>query len=175
MTFYRFLSAMFATAMFTLCVADSAAAAQERHLNVAVFQKKAADFQFDPLIVGSFGTLVSELEQNAMLLFINRAVNVKDRDIINVQSDVLRMTENGKLANGGLDCRFSYNNNSSDDSAFYSVRGMCSLMQANDAGTSKRKIVLKRVMLSEPNGGANLWMLIYEDKESGIAFYADMD
>lgn len=52
---------------------------------------------------------------------------------------------------------------------------MCDLMQAGETGTSKRTFTLKRVMLSEPNGGANLWMLIYEDPRSGIALYADMD
>lgn len=172
----RYIYALLLTSLLTTVLSFvSPASAEERFLNIAVFQKTSAAFEFDPLLVGTLGGLVSELERDATIVFVNRTESVQDRDVINIQSDVLRITKQGKLANGGLNCRFSYNNNSSDDSAFYSIRGMCDLMKADHTGTNKRKILMKRTMLSEPNTGSNLWMLFHEDRESGIAFYADMD
>jgi len=157
-----------------MMLADMAHAA-DRFLSIAAFQKKDLAYQYDPLLSGNYTQLLSQLEQDNYLLFLNRTVKVKDRDVINLQSDVLRM-QNGQLANGGIDCHFSFDNETTADSSFYSLSGMCYIMHATDGGgTERRSVLIKRTMLSDPDYGGNLWMKLYEDKETGIAIFADVD
>lgn len=149
--------------------------AADRFLNIAAFQKKDLAYEYDPLLSGNYTQLLSQLEKDNYLLFLNRTVKVQDRDVINLQSNVLRMRDS-KLEDGGIDCRFSFDDESDAESAFYSLSGMCYIMQPNGKGeTIRSKVVIKRVMLSDPNYGVNVWLKLYEDKHSGIAIFADID
>lgn len=160
--------------MLLLTIPFSAFAADEVRLNIAAFEKRDASFQFEPIITGNYSTLMQSVEGHADIIFLNRTPPVRDKDIINLQVDALRIVDN-KLANGGLNCQFSFDNESDEDSQFYSIAGLCTILYAEKLGTRTVRAPIKRTMLSEANYGVNVWLLIYQNVKEGIAIYADVD
>jgi len=157
-----------------LFLSAPAFAADEVRLNIVAFEKRDSSFQFDPIITGSYSDLMQSMQNNADIIFLNRTPPVRDKDIINLQVDALRLVGNN-LANGGLNCQFSFDNESDEESQFYSVAGLCSILFAEGKGTRSVRAPIKRTMLSEANYGINVWLLLYENSEEGVAIYADVD
>jgi len=154
------------------------AASQERHINLVAFQAnsatKSSNFQYEALYTESLGNLISSMEKNTHVIFATHSEALQNRDIINMQLDVMRMTKDDALANAGLDCRFFFNDESDEDSAFYSISGICDRLSASDSGTEKQHVIIPRKMLSDPSS-MYIWMKFYEDPETGLAFYVDID
>jgi len=150
-------------------------AGEVRQVNFVVFQKEHRDVNFEGLFTGSLGALVTSLEKDAHVVIALRTPEVKDRDIINVQSDVLRMTSENKLANSGVNCRFFFNDDSDEDSLFYSISGVCDVLDSDANGTDKKQFLVKRTMLSDPSKVFNVWTKFHEDKDLGLVFYVDID
>ena len=146
-----------------------------RHVNLVAFQMDHKGASFDPILTGNLGELITSLEKDAHVLFSTRTANVVDRDVINLQTDVLRMTSENVLANGGLNCRFIFDDESDEDSAFYSISGICDQLVAAEEGTRKKQAIIKRTMLSDPSPLFNVWTRFYEDNASGMVFYVDID
>jgi len=146
-----------------------------RQVNFVAFQKDYGNANFEGLFTGSLGTFISSVEKDAHVVIALRTPKVKDRDIINVQSDVLRMTAQNKLANSGINCRFIFNNESDEDSLFYSISGVCDVLTSDTAGTHKKQFLVKRTMLSDPSKVFNVWTKFHEDKDLGLVFYVDID
>lgn len=153
----------------------SSSAAESRHVNMVAFQGAHAGVSFEPILTGNLGELITSMEKDAYVLFSTRTAGVVDRDVINLQTDVLRMTSKNVLANGGVNCRFIFDDESDEDSAFYSISGICDRLVAGVNGTQKKQAVIKRTMLSDPSPLFNVWTKFYEDKASGMAFYVDID
>jgi len=150
-------------------------ASEVRQVNLVAFQKDHANAQFESLFTGSLGALISSVEQDAHVLVALRTPEVKDRDIINIQSDVLRMAAANKLANSGLNCRFFFNDESDEDSLFYSISGVCDILSSDKTGTQKQQFLVKRTMLSDPSKVFNIWTKFHEDNQLGLVFYVDID
>jgi len=144
-------------------------------LNIAAFEKRAVDFEFDSIITGTYADMFNIMQTKADVIFLTRTPVLLNGDVINLQIDALRMATNDKLSNEGLNCQFVFDNESDEDSQFYSIAGLCSLLEATEEGTNKIKAFIKRSMLSDANYNMNVWMKIYEDKKQGIAIYADVD
>lgn len=157
-----------------LMIPFSVLADEEVRLNIAAFEKRNAAFQFEPIITGNYSTLMRSMEGHADIVFLNRTPPVRDKDIVNLQVDALRLVDNS-LANGGLNCQFSFDNESDEESQFYSVAGLCTILYAEGKGTRTVRAPIKRTMLSEANYGVNVWLLIYVNVKEGIAIYADVD
>lgn len=157
----------------TLPVASSAT--ESRHVNLVAFQADHSGTSFESILTGNLGELITSMEKDAHVLFSTRTAGVVDRDVINLQTDVLRMTSSNVLANGGLNCRFIFDDESDEDSAFYSISGICDQLVAGRDGTKKKQAIIKRTMLSDPSKLFNVWTKFYEDKASGMAFYVDID
>jgi len=144
-------------------------------LNIVAFKIRDKEFHFESLITGTYAQLFQEFEGKADVIFLNRTPVLQDGDVLNIQEDALRMADNNKLANDGLNCTFSFTNLSDSDSEFYAIAGMCNLFYSYEGGTHKVRTIIKRVTLSEANYGVNAWISIYEDKKTGIIIYADVD
>ena len=168
------ISLLFCAAMMVF-PSNAVTAEKGRHVNLVAFQMDHMGASFDPILTGNLGALITSLEKDAHVLFSTRTANVVDRDVINLQTDVLRMTSKNVLANGGLNCRFIFDDESDEDSAFYSISGICDQLIASEAGTKKKQAIIKRTMLSDPSPVFNVWTKFYEDKASGMVFYVDID
>lgn len=150
-------------------------AAEARYINIAAFQM-GEDKSSDAIFTGKYSELMKLMEdKKAKLLFVLRTSSIEDQDIINFQSDILHLTKNGTLANGGLNCQFSFDNESDEDSQFYSLSGICTVLTPSPKGTDKYRIMMKRVMLSDILPTTNIWTRLYHDKKTNIVFYMDMD
>ncbi|OIP99210.1 MAG: hypothetical protein AUK35_07870 [Zetaproteobacteria bacterium CG2_30_46_52] len=151
----------------------------ERHVNLVALQAddvsafKAANF--DSIITGNLGALITSFEKQTHVMFSTRTAGLLDRDVINVQTDVLRLASDNTLANGGFNCRLIFDDESDEDSAFYSISGICDQLVASASGTTKKQTIIKRTMLSDPSEAFNVWSKLYEDKETGLIFYVDID
>jgi len=151
-------------------------AAEDAHyVNLVAFQADKLGFSYEGIFNGNLGQLITSVESHAHVVFATRTSRLQDRDIINLQADVMRITKRGDLASGGLDCRFIFNDESDEDSAFFSISGMCDRLAANANGTDRKKIIIKRKMLSDPSAIFNVWLKLYEDPATGLAVYTDID
>ncbi|MDX8405852.1 MAG: hypothetical protein R8K50_06845 [Mariprofundus sp.] len=144
-------------------------------LNIAAFQTRETGFEFDSFITGTYADLFNNVRNKADIIYLTRTPVLLNGDVLNIQIDALRMAENNKLSSEGLNCQFVFDNESDEDSQFYSIAGLCKILEATDTGTNTVKAFIKRTMLSDANYNMNVWMKIYEDKIQGIAIYADVD
>jgi len=162
--------------MALLCLTVECASADDLvRLNIAAFEKRVGNFDFDPIITGTYADLFNNVKNKADVIFLTRTPVLLNGDVLNLQIDALRMAENNKLANEGLNCQFVFDNESDEDSQFYSIAGLCRMLTATEHGTDTLKAIIKRTMLSDANYNMNVWMKIYEDQQQGIAIYADVD
>lgn len=168
-----------ATMLPLLCVvgvASSVQASEEPHyVNLVAFQADKSGFNYEGIFNGNLGQLITSMEAHTHVVFATRTSKLQDRDVINLQADVMRLTKQGNLASGGLDCRFIFNDESDEDSAFFSISGMCDRLAANANGTDRKKIIVKRKMLSDPSTVFNVWLKLYDDPTTGLAVYTDID
>jgi len=170
---------IFSMLTFSMLMAGITSPAQadepSHYINIVTFQADAPNFEYESIFNGNLGQLITSIEAHTHVILATRTSKLQHRDIINLQTDVLRMTKQGNLASGGLDCRFIFNDESDEDSAFFSISGICDRLVANDTGTDRKKTIIKRKMLSDPSPVFNVWLKLYEDPTTGIAFYADID
>jgi len=150
-------------------------AGEPREVNLVAFQKDKQQVNFESLFTGSLGSLIQGLEKDAHVILSTRTGVVKNKDIINLQTDVLRMTRDNKLANSGLNCRFIFHDESDEDSYFYSISGVCDELTSSAMGTKKRQFLVKRTMLSDPSKIFNVWIKFHVDEQTGLVFYVDID
>jgi hypothetical protein len=175
--FHRSWSGIFLLAWFCIIASPShqATAGELHYINIAAFQIPA-DGVTDAIFTGPDYALMKNMsEKKGRLLFMLRTSPVKDKDVVNFQSDVLHLTKSGTLGNGGLDCQFSFDNESDEDSQFYSLSGICTAMTSHATGTNKQRIMMKRVTLADIMPTTQVWTRLYKDEASNIVFYADMD
>jgi len=168
---------IYRTVLMILCVyflPMIAHATEVRYVNIAAFQMK--DASSDSIFTGRYSELMKVMEdKKATLLFMLRTSSVKNQDIINFQSDILHLTQQGTLSNGGLNCQYSFDNETDEDSQFYSLSGICAVLTHSTKGTDKYRIMMKRVMLADILPTINVWTRLYHDPKTNIVFYVDMD
>jgi hypothetical protein len=172
---YKLLIVLFSFCNLFVFMPSQVYADTIRQVNLVAFQKDHENANFESLFTGSLGALISSVEKDAHVMVALRTPEVKDRDIINIQSDVLRMTSQNKLANSGVNCRFFFNDESDEDSLFYSISGVCDILTSDASGTHKKQFLVKRTMLSDPSKIFNVWTKFHEDKDLGLVFYVDID
>lgn len=172
---FKFGSNLLKAMMLCLLLTAQASADDLVRLNIVAFEKRDPNFAFDSIITGTYADLFQSMQSKADVIFLNRTPVLRHMDVVNLQLDAMRIVGDEKLANEGLNCQFSFNNQSDEDSQFYSLAGMCSILDASKKGTDKARFYIKRTMLSDVNYGNNAWMLIHEDKQRGVAVYADVD
>jgi len=152
-----------------LCSISLAQANDFRSVNIAVFQKEAASFEFDPIVVGSFKDFIGVMEGSQVLL-ISHTADAKDGDVINIQQDVLREV-GGTFSDAGINCQFSFNSESDGVNTTFSIAGICHLLEQNGADL---KEVISPTMLPDALQGEDAWVELYENEKTGIAFYANV-
>lgn len=169
------LIAAFIFLFISVEVPSAQAADQAHYINLVAFQADQKDFKYESIFNGNLGSLITSVEAHAHVVFATRTSKLQDRDVINLQADVMRMTKQGNLASGGLDCRFIFDDESDEDSYFFSISGLCDRLVSNENGTDRQKIIVKRKMLSDPSTTFNVWLKLYEDPKTGLVIYTDID
>lgn len=147
-------------------------AGEARNVNFAAFEKLSPDFQFEPGIVGKFSDFIAAME-GSQILMLSHTADAEDGDVINIQQDVLRQTENG-LGDFGINCSLSFSDESTQSSTAYLLGGLCTILRTGRGDTTKIRAVIPRTNVPDTSLGADVWVMIYEDKETGVAFYANV-
>lgn len=134
------------------------------HINIAAFHKLHGQEAFAyPATIS--GNILSELKGKAQFIFVNHTAGLEDQDVIVVGNDVLRENA-GEFANFGVDCQMSVSISGAD----VKMGGMCEvLIYDQDHRQLENKLLVKPVAI--PSG--DQWSLLYDDKEDGIAIYAN--
>ena len=144
-------------------------AAEIRNINLAVFQRVADDFEFDPIVLGKFSDFIEVMEGSQILLLSHTKDSVHG-DVINLQQDVLRESSDG-LNDVGISCALTFIDESTEEDTSFEVGGMCKIIDS--LGDSVLAII-PMSGLPDTAQGIDAWVQLYEDEASGIAFYANV-
>ncbi|MDX8401931.1 MAG: hypothetical protein R8K47_04805 [Mariprofundaceae bacterium] len=149
-----------------------AQAADVRRVNFAAFERVQDGFRFDPVVGGSFSEFITAMKGAKILLLVHTDQAV-DGDVINIQQDVLRDAEGADLYDFGINCSLSFHARDEDGEPFYTLGGVCRFL---GVGEKHQKLVatFKETPLVDAAQGVDAWVLLHEDKTSGIAFYANV-
>ncbi|MDX8405115.1 MAG: hypothetical protein R8K50_03095 [Mariprofundus sp.] len=147
----------------------ASAAGELRNVNFAVFQKIDDSFEFDAIVLGKFSDFITAMEGSQVLLLSHTRDSV-DGDVINIQQDVLRDSEDG-LNDQGINCSMSFRDHSTDDDTSFELGGMCKMI---DSLNENVLAIIPMASLPDTEQGIEAWVEIYEDEDNGIAFYANV-
>jgi len=144
------------------------------HVNIISFQKDdevKGVASYPATFTGSFSQLMAVMEGKADPLLLVHTPHIHSGDIINVQVDVLGEGDAG-LEDDGLNCSLSYN----VDGPSFTIGGMCTILVATAKGAEKHRVIIPGVKVpSSPNGNHAKWVLIFFDKKTEVAFYANIE
>lgn len=141
------------------------------HINIAAFYKLHGqeNFQYPNSIKGSHGALLTQLEGKAHFIFINHTSGLKNKDVILIGNDVLRENA-GKFEDFGVDAQLTVE--MQDKDVF--IAGMVQMLMVDDNNrVIEHKGFIKKTLL--PKESIAGWKLVYNNKEDGIAIYANED
>lgn len=150
----------------------TAIAGETRNVNFAAFQKVDASFEFDPIVLGKFSDFISVMD-GAQILILSHTADSINGDVINIQQDVLRQGVNG-LGDVGINCQLSYLDESTPENTSFEVGGFCKILDVGDGHDKKLMAVIPMTGLPDTAQGVEAWVMLHEDSESGIAFYANV-
>ncbi|MDX8393994.1 MAG: hypothetical protein R8K21_05330 [Mariprofundales bacterium] len=150
-------------------------AAADRHINVAAFQRLATtpNFEFDPIVLGKFSSFISAMEDGSQVLFLAHTANLNDGDVISLQLDALGEVDGASIADHGINCTFSFHDESDSDTTMYNIGGMCHILMLGAGGGKKIRAIIPVSTLPDTSQGVDAWVQIHEDEETGTAFYAN--
>jgi len=154
-----------------LCTAApaSSSAAEIRNINFAIFQKVDDDLEFEDIVLGKFSTFIQAMKGSQVVL-LSHSTDSIDGDIINLQQDVLREAD-GSLNDIGINCSLNFRDSSTEENTSFELGGMCKLLDSLNVNVTA---VIPMTSLPDTEQGIDAWVKLYEDKENGIAFYANV-
>lgn len=156
----------------TLAAPGAAQAGGPRNLNFAAFHKVAKNFAFEPGVTGKFADFIQAMEGSQILL-LSHTSDAVDGDVINIQQDVLRENK-GALGDYGINCQISFRDASTPDTPSYKVGGLCKIIQVGNGKNLKLSAIIPMADVPDTSQGVDVWMKVYEDEKTGIAFYANV-
>ncbi|WP_167631664.1 hypothetical protein [Mariprofundus ferrooxydans] len=160
---------VFTLALLLVAMPFVSGAAELRHVNIAVFQKVDADFEFEAIVLGKFSSFITAM-QGSQVLLLSHTRNAVDGDVINIQQDVLRDSSEG-LNDIGINCHMTFRDHSTDDDTSFELGGLCKML---DSLNSNVTAIIPMASLPDTEQGIDAWVELYEDEANGVAFYANV-
>ena len=164
------LCALIATANATV-----AGAVEAHHFKAVSFQvrEEAKDVTYAPTFDGSFIKLIQSLDKTSEPYVTVHTPHIHPGDIVNLQADVLGKGENDAFEDDGMNCQLSYNTDNGKD---FSIAGLCSFFTTGESGEAeKRNVIIPSHEISVSDEENGHWVLLFDDKQSGVAFYAGIE
>jgi len=170
----RYMMCMLIAAMFAMS-STVAQADDSRSINFIVFEKSKAGFEFDPIMFGDFSDFIRAME-GAQLLLLSRSAKSINGDVINLQQDILKEAAVGDFEDVGVNCQLTFTHDGKGNDLEYHLTGDCQIHGQFNGQSMKLKSHIPTTDLPDAKTiGKNIWMQIYENKKSGIAFYANVN
>ncbi len=151
----------------------SAQADDSRSVNFMIFMKNNAGFEYDPIMFGGFSQFVRAM-QGSRLLLLSHSAKSLDGDVLNLQQDVLREHEPGSFTDVGINCQLSFHYEPVLQMIEYSLAGKCQIIGDFHGKPMTLKATIPLTELPDTAQGHDVWIEVYEDKRSGVAFYANV-
>jgi len=155
-----------------LLLPSLSAAGEVRNVNFAAFQAEDKDFEFEPVVSGTFSDFISGMEGSKILAMVHTADAVSG-DVITMQTSVLR-DEEGSLGDFGVDCQLSFKVDGEGDEAGYLLGGVCRIIQVGGGKNIRTSVIIPHANIPDTSQGFEGWIMLDEDEDSGIAFYANV-
>jgi len=138
-----------------------------QHVNIAIFHKLQGQESFVYPKKIEKGNVLQSLNDKAQFISINHTAGLKDGDVITVNNDVLRDSDNA-FNDFGVDCQFPVHIQGEN----VILAGICQILMVDQ---NNREIEHKGIVKSFVMRSSQDWTLIYEDKEDAIAIYVDKE
>ena len=173
-TMWKVMGKILAVLSLSVMMSVSAQAAGTTYVNIAAFHKVNAGYEFEPAVFGKFSEFIAEMEKGSEIMFLNHTSGVKTDDVITFNASVLRDETGADFGDNGVNCSFNYKVEGEGDQAAYNIGGLCHLLVNMGEKQEKVKVVIPSADLPDTSEGVDVWAMIYEDKETGTAFYANV-
>jgi len=154
-------------------VSVNAQAEDSRSVNFIVFLKVQPDFEYDPIMFGGFSAFINKMD-GARLLLLSHSAKSLNGDVINLQQDVLNDRKGGGLNDVGVNCQLSFHYAGEANDIEYQLNGDCQIIDKFKGEAMTIKAHIPATDLPDAARGTDVWMEVYEDSKSGIAFYANV-
>ena len=161
-------------ALSLLLFAVPVSAAGNIHVNVAAFQKVSASYEYEAIVLGRFSDFIAEMEKGSQIVFLNHTAGIKDNDVITFNASVLREGVGDAFSDNGVNCSFSFKDASEGDNTAYTVGGLCTILLNTAGKQQKIQAIIPSADLPDTSQGIDVWVMIYEDENTGTAFYANV-
>lgn len=155
-------------------VAAPSQAAGIKHVNLAAFHKIKHEYEYEAIVLGRFSSFMAEMEKGSEVIFLNHTADVKNHDVITFNADVLRESLNDGFEDNGVNCSINFTDASDADNTSYSIGGLCTILVSDEGVNKKVHFIIPEADLPDTSQGIDVWVMIYEDTDSGIAFYANV-
>jgi len=171
--FMRYL----ALCLLAICyLMPSAAIAAEplgdKSFKFIIFQKNNAQFEYDPIIFGDFPALINNMGESATVRLMTQQFHLEHGNVIDIKQDLLHEGAKG-FGDSGIDCQLFFKSMQLDGAAYH-IEGFCQINGMFDGKQLSLKSKVPMTELPLLNDGRMVWLEVYEDKRSGIAFYASL-
>jgi len=151
----------------------AAAADATRSVNFVIFMKAQANYNYDPIMFGGFSKFIRQME-GAQLLLLSHSARSRSGDVINLQQDVLKDNKVGGVDDVGVNCQLSFSYDGTDADTEYHLTGDCQIIDRFKGQSMTIKAHIPMTDLPDAARGTDVWMEVYEDAKSGLAFYANV-
>ncbi len=156
-----------------LSITGSAQANDTRQLNFMIFEKADASFSYDPIMFGSFSQFIRDMQQTHLLL-LSHNPQVINKDIISLQQDVLQNRHDSDFQDDGINCQLSFHDHDDEGDPINQLAGSCQIITHFKGQAVTLRVIIPTTDLPDSAKGTNVWIELYEDKKTGIAFYANV-
>ncbi|MDQ6962406.1 MAG: hypothetical protein Q9M28_07730 [Mariprofundaceae bacterium] len=151
---------------------NTAYAGETRNINFAAFQKADKAFEYEPIVLGAFSDFISAMKGSQVLVLAHTADAI-DGDVMAVHMDVLR-DEKGKFGDFGINCEMIFKDDSTATNPSYMIGGLCKIIRIGRGQDLKLSAIIPQMDVPDTAQGIDAWVMLYEDKQTGIAFYANV-
>ncbi|OIO73395.1 MAG: hypothetical protein AUJ57_04465 [Zetaproteobacteria bacterium CG1_02_53_45] len=144
-------------------------AGEARSVNFIIFMNDNPNVEYDPIMFGSFSQFIKAMDGSQVLL-LSHSASVLGGDVLNLQQDVLKSTTGGHFSDVGVNCQLSY----FQEAGEYNVGGNCQIIDKFHGEQLTLQAKIPRTELPDMAQGKPVWIEVYEDARTGIAFYANI-
>jgi len=160
-----------------LCLASGSAVAEPdrvRSVNVMMFMKNQAAYEFDPIMFGTFSEFIRAMNGTRLLMLSHSAESLPG-DVINLQQDVLRGEKSGEFEDMGINCQLAFKyDDTVVSSPEYQINGDCQVIDRFNGINISLKAHIPTTDLPDSAKGKDVWIEVYEESKSGVAIYANV-
>jgi len=144
-----------------------------RKVNFMVFLKVQHGYEYDPIMFGNFSQFIRAMN-GTRLLWLSHSAKTVHGDVINLQQDVLRERNDNTFDDAGVNCQLSFQDHDASGDKAFQLRGDCQIIGRFHNENLTLKAHIPATDLPDAAKGTDVWIELYEDSKSGIAFYANV-